>query len=386
MFGKRRIYLDWAAGAPVTRSAERAYLRASASFGNPSSPHAEGLAAKAVLEDARTRIARELSMKPDDVIFTAGATEANNLAIQGTVIAKKKAGMKDIHLLYLPSAHASVVEAMKSLVGYGVTAEPLKIRDGAVDIRALNEQLRPETALVSVDFVCGETGTIWNVREIGQALKQAGHGTLLHVDASQAPLGESIERTRLAADMITLDAQKVGGMRGLGVLAAPRTLRMEPLQHGGGQERGMRPGTQAPALAAAFATALEEARVCRESFRHRAGRMRGGLIACIRDIPELYINEGKEGVAHILNLSLPGRDTDYLAALLNEAGFAVSTRSACESESEDGSRAVLSLTGDPARAASTLRVSWGPVTRERELRQLGKALIAAAAFLDGSTA
>ena len=386
MFGKKRTYLDWAAGAPVARSAERAYLRAAAAFGNPSSPHAEGLAAKAILEDARVRIARELSMKADDVIFTGGATEANNLAIQGTVIAKKKAGMQDIHLLYLPSAHASTVETMKSLAGHGVTAEPLSINNGEVDISALKQQLRPETALVSVDFICGETGTVWNVREVGQALKEAGHGTLLHVDASQAPLEESIERTRLAADMITLDAQKVGGMRGLGVLAAPRMLGLEPLRHGGGQERELRPGTQAPALAAAFAAALEEARICRDTFRHRAKRMRKEFIGAVCGIAELHINEGKEGVARIINLSLVGRDTDYLAALLNEAGFAVSTRSACESESEDGSRAVLALTGEAARATSTLRISWGPVTKERELRHLSRALIGAVAFLDGRAA
>jgi cysteine desulfurase len=289
-------------------------------------------------------IARELAAKPDDIIFTSGATEANNLAIQGAI------GEGTSHVLYLPSAHASTVETLKAMEEAGIEIEPLTIKEGKIDIESLKRQVRPETVLVSTDFVCGETGTLWNTREVRHALDGARapgeKRILLHVDASQAPFEESLERTRLGADLITLDAQKVGGMRGVGVLVAPRTAALSPVIYGGGQERGLRPGTPAHALAAAFACSLVEAREGRETFAKDARKMREALIEETRDIHGVHVNQGKEGMAHILNISLLARDTDYLAALLDADGFAVSTKSACESDSEAGSRAVIALTGN----------------------------------------
>lgn len=391
MFAKKRTYLDWAAAAPVTAAAARAHMRALAAYGNPSSPHAEGRAAKEILESARTAVAREMMMKPDDIVFTSGATESNNIAIQGVLAAALRArpGVRP-HLLYLPSAHASVVETMRA-AGYAADAEPLPVIDGKIGISALKRMLRPETILVSMDFACGETGTLWNVREVLHALDGARTGTngriYLHVDASQAPWTELPERTRLAGDLITLDAQKIGGMRGAGILAAPRLVALDAITHGGGQERGVRPGTPAVAHAAAFAAALAAASAGREAFARRARSARLKLVTDIRTaIPDSLINEGADGVPHILNISLPGRDTDYLVALLDEAGFAVSTKSACESDSEQGSRAVLALTGDAARAKSTLRISWGPSVRERDLHRFVRALIRSVQFLDSNNA
>ncbi len=382
MFGKKRTYLDWAAAAPVSAVAARAASSALVTYGNPSSPHSEGRAAKDILEAARLVVARELSMKADDIIFTSGATEANNLAIQGVVMAAKTKESKP-HVLYLPSAHASTVETVRALSGWGVDVEPLHIKDGAIDIETLKKQVRPETVLVSVDFVCSETGTVWNTREVRHALPQ---NILLHVDASQAPLEESLERTRLGGDLITFDAQKIGGVRGTGVLAVPRTVLLSPVLHGGGQERNVRPGTESVAGASAFAAAFTEVRENREAFATHAKRVRVDLISRIKDIPRLEVNQGKNGVAHILNISLFGRDTDYLAALLDEAGFAVSTKSACESDSPEGSRAVFALYGDKERATSTLRISWGPTTKERELEQFTESLRTAVVFLDANPA
>ncbi|HVW82397.1 MAG TPA: aminotransferase class V-fold PLP-dependent enzyme, partial [Candidatus Paceibacterota bacterium] len=152
MFWKKRIYLDAAAGREASAS----------------STHAEGRAMKERLEDAREKVARLVECKADDVVFTSGATEANALAILG--LAKRGA-----HMLYLPSAHPSIIENMKlAAERYGARVEPLKIRDGQVDIEALKTQLRPETVLVSMEAVCGETGTIWNTREVALALTEVG--------------------------------------------------------------------------------------------------------------------------------------------------------------------------------------------------------------------
>ena len=374
---KKRVYLDVAAGMS----------------GNPSSPHEEGRRAKKMLEEARTAIARLVEVQSDDVVFTSGATEANALAILGSLRAgsTKNQTPRTKHALYLPTAHASVVENMKALAEEGVEVEELPIRDARVDCEKLKRMLRPETTLVSMDAVCGETGVIWNTREVAQTLSaHVGRSTsymggrmLLHVDASQAPLTEKITRAHFGADLMVLDASKIGETRGIGALVAHRTISLASLYRGGGQERGLRPGSEAPELACRFAAALLAAALGRGKFRAFAERTRAELIKMIaKEIPDAYINGSSNQAPHILNLSLLGRDTDYLAALLDEDGFAVSTRSACESDSEDGSRAVLVLTGDTERAKATLRISWGPETKKRELHRFVNALVRAVVFID----
>ncbi len=378
MFWKKRTYLDYVAGVS----------------GNPSSPHEEGRRAKKMLEDARTNIARLLEVQSDDVIFTSGATESNALAILGIA----KAGD---HVLYLPSAHASIVENMKLLAERGVEVDVLPIKNWRVDCEKLKELLKPNTKLVSMDAVCGETGVIWNTRDVASMLAKAHSGesknasaqaarpiqhafsnppsrAFLHVDASQAPFTEKITRAHFGADMLTLDASKVGAIRGIGALVAHRTIPITPLYEGGGQERGLRSGSESPELAREFAAALRAAAYDREAFRARVS-----LIETItHGILNVFINEGAEQTPHILNISLPNRDTDYLVALLDEAGFAVSTRSACETDSVEGSRAVLALTGDPERAKSTIRISWSPRVNRSDLIKFAKALTRAVAFID----
>lgn len=384
-----RIYLDWAAAAPVSGAAKRAFLKALSAYGNPSSAHEEGRAAKAILEGARADIARAAGAKAEHVVFTGSATEANALALEGYVRARLSEGARpeDVHVLYLPGAHASITETVEALSAIGVKTEALPLKEGNIDLVRLSKMLRPETALVSLEAVSSETGARFDTRGVRRALDEAlptGNSRIaLHVDASQLPLVESFERTRLGADLLTLDAQKVGGVRGIGCLIQAAGITLAPVIRGGGQERGLRSGTPAPALAAAFAVALTEAAGKREAFAARAREARVQLIKRLTTaLPYMVVNEGTRNTPHILNISLPGRDTDYLQALLNEHGFAVSTRSACESDSEEGSRAVRALSVDAERARVTLRVSWGPDTSQRALERFAAALIKDIRFLD----
>ncbi len=385
MFTKKRIYLDLAAGAD----------------GNPSSPHAEGRAARAMLEDARTRIARLLEVQADDILFTSGATESNALAILGVVRAGRARGVSP-HVLYLPSAHASLVENVKLLEREGAVVEALPIRDGRVDTEALAHLLRSETVLVTMEAVCGETGTIWNTREVAEVIRRhrqhtslapSGPGSalgqpvasisvlpVLHVDASQAPWTENSTRAHFGADLVTFDGAKVG-VRGIGLLVAHRTLPLEPLYRGGGQERGLRPGGEAPHLARALAESLARVSEGREAFRARAEGDRMHLLSTLVPLTGWFVNEASTHVPNVVNLSFPGLDTDYLVALLDEAGFAVSTKSACETDSSEGSRSVLALTGDAERSKATLRVSWGPAISRRDLTRFGEALVRSVGFL-----
>lgn len=387
----QRIYLDWAAAAPVRADAARAHARALGAFGNPSSPHAEGRSSRTVLEDARTRIARLAGTKPDAVLFTGGATEANALAIVGQLRERIAAGTPAarLHVLYRPGAHASIRGAVAMLEEDGVIAEPIPMAGATVDLVALAAALRPETVLVAIEAVCGETGARFDLRGVRTALdaagRAAGNRILLHADASQLPLVESFERTRLAADTVALDAQKVGGVRGIGALVAPRTLPMAPLMRGGGQERGLRPGTEPAASAAAFAAALEGAAADAPAFAARARADRERVIAALQaGVPDLVANGGNRTAPHILNVSFPERDTDYLAALLDRDGVAVSNRSACDTDNA-GSAAVQAMTGDAALAASTLRLSWGPSTPSRAVDRAARAVVRAVRFLDANS-
>lgn len=368
MFTRKRISLDFAAGV----------------LGNPSSPHEEGRDAKELLEDARTAVARVLEVKSDDVIFTSGATEANALAILGVARAAKEKGIIP-HVLYAPTAHASLVQNAQALTKEGCVVEALPLKAGLVDVEALSPMLRPETILVAMDAVCGETGTVWNTREVAKVLQKhrayAGAAPWLSVDASQAVYTEKFTRAHFEADLLVLDGGKLG-VRGVGCIVVPRTIPVEPLYLGGGQERGLRAGTENVELVEDFADLLAAAMGAHESFRAHAEEARAALMEHLETIPNLHIYEAKEQAPNIVSLSLPGRDTDYLVALLDEAGYAVATRSACETDSEEGSRAILALTGDQERAKSTLRVSWGPRISTRELTAFARALADAVHFVD----
>lgn len=373
MFGKARVYLDVA----------------SSPRGNPSAPHAEGRAARERLEQARTDIARLVEAKPDDVIFTSGATEANALAILGSVRATKA---EQPHVLYLPSAHASLVENVRALRAEGAVVEPLRITQGAVDLKHLETQVRAETVLVAMEAVCGETGTVWDTRAVKTVLEAVARAqkrvpALLHVDASQAPRTEKITRAHFGADLLTFDGSKVGTLCGVGCLVAPRTIALTPLYYGGGQEREVRSGTPDVLAASALALQLVQVAQARERFRSESEHMRALLAQRITErLRDVYINVGAASAPHILNLSFIGRDTDYLVALLDERGFAVSTRSACETDSADGSRPVYALYADRDRAHSTLRISWGSVPTLRTLRRFTDALVASVLFIDEASA
>ncbi len=382
----KRVYLDYAAAAPVSKGAKRAFLRALSVYGNPSSAHEEGRRGKKLLEEARERIARMATAKKEHLTFTSGATEANTLALEGYA-AKLLAGGRtpsSIQFFYHQGAHASVTHVMERLAGKGITVVPLPLIQGRIDIDALKKLVGEDTALISLEAISPETGMRHATRELRTMLDSAScTHTLIHVDASQLPLVESFERERLSADLLTLDAQKIGGVRGIGCLIRSARAELLPLYLGGGQERGLRSGTESPALAQAFAHALHEAQKEREKFAARSQRMRARLIQKIQEEIENVVVLGGAGAApHLLTIALPSRDTDYLQALLDADGYAVGTKSACESDSVDGSRMAFAETGKNELAASTLRISWGPEVQEKTLLRFALALISRIRFLD----
>lgn len=381
---KRRIYLDAAAAYPVRNSARRAFLRALSVSGNPSAPHSEGRKAAEILEEARASIAEETGAKADAVIFTSGATESNALAIVGHIQARISAGAQPetLEVFFSPTQHASVIGAVEEVRRRGVRVREIPLTDGALNLSELAASITPNTALITLDVICGETGARFDTRAVRKIIdaRPVTERPVFHVDATQAPLVERIDRTRLGADFISFDAQKIGGVRGIGALIAPRTIPLVPLVEGGGQERGVRSGTPSPALAAAFATALTDAASERDAFTARAAELLSRVRKEMAKMSEVVVNTPTKHAPHILNVSLIGVDADYLVALLDEAGVAVSSRSACESDAE-GSRVVLAFTKDAARASSTLRISLTAMTTKHDARMFLRALASSLRFL-----
>lgn len=386
---KKRVYLDWASAAPVLPEALSAFKSSISVFGNPSSAHTEGRQAKVLLESARTTIARLVGVKSPSVIFTSGATEANTLAIQGRIERCLLEGMtyKDMHVLYLPTMHSSVTKTVRHLETMGVCVEEIPMTGTTVHVDALSALITSSTILICMDAVCGETGTRFDTLKVRRVLDSHSSYSkaILHIDATQLPLVERIEYTRLGADLLVFDAQKVGGVRGMGCLIAPHSKAIAPTTFGGGQEQGMRPGTEPVALASAFAAALSKCAKHASTFAVQAAKDRQKLIASIETaIPTARILTSKSQAPHILTMSFPGLDTDYMIALLDRDGFTLSTRSACETDSENGSPVVYQLTGNQELAASTLRVSWGPTTRSYELETFVTTLKEITTFLSGT--
>ena len=375
MLFRRRVNLDVAASAPVLPGALRAFSKAAKLCGNPSAPHEEGRAARAVLEEARTSIARLAGVRAPAVVFVSGATEANNLALRSVFL--ESSG----HILYAEGAHASITETVAALVKEGCTADAIPFKDGALDRARLVALIRSDTKIVVVERVASETGVMTDCRDVRRTLDANGAAhILLQVDATQAPFIDSIERTHLGADYLTLDAQKIGGVRGIGALLHSPRAKVHPMIQGGGQEQGVRSGTPSPALAAAFAHALTVREEGRAAFIERASRLRTRMKEEMKG-DAIFVNEGRQQAPHILNLSLLERDTDYLVALMDAAGVAVSTRSSCETDAE-GSRGVMALVNDAQRSAATLRISFGPETTDAQIDAGIRAFSQAVRFID----
>jgi cysteine desulfurase len=376
---KKRVYLDYASGAPLSAKALRAYSRALTLFGNASSAHTEGRAAHDALQEARTTIARSLGTKPDELIFTSGGTEANALAIWGHLYALLRDGknFSDFHVITTTIEHSSILNSFKRLEfdGVGVTyVAPDK--NGIVPAEDILKAVRPNTVLVSMAHVNSELGTVQRIAEIGAELRKLPNPPTFHVDAAQSPLYLDAGPHVLRADMVSYDAQKVLGPKGVGILYRNFSVPLMSLYGGGTQERSVRPGTEnVPAVVAAavaFADAAEERKERAEKVR----ALRDSLVELLtKEVPEAEVlGSLKHRIANNLFITIPGADGDYLTVLMDREGVAISPRSACIGSGGGYSEVALELTGDKRKAAGTIRFSLGPTTTGAELRHAVKAL------------
>ncbi len=387
-FQKKRIYLDYASAPPVSTAAEVAMRSASAYIGNPGAIHREAVEAKRALEDARARIAALLEVKAREIVFTSGLTETNNLAILGTarMLERTKRTLEGTHWIVSSIEHSSVLDCFAEIERLGGTVLHVDPDErGIIHAETVEKALRPETVFVSIGWANNEIGTIQPLSKISRVIRdfESKHGTsiLLHSDAGQAPLYLSTTAHSLGVDLLALGGNKLYGPHGVGALFLRNTSDLAKVLQGGPQERGLRPGTENVALALGFAAALEEIAALRheESIRVQALRDKfaGSLV---KGIPGLVINgDLKHALPHMLNVSIPNsmswRTAEYLTLQLDQAGIAVSTKSACREGEESRSHVVEALGGEQWRAQNTLRFSFGASTTESDIQRATDVLI-----------
>ncbi|MCR2801050.1 cysteine desulfurase family protein [Microbacterium sp. zg-Y818] len=374
------VYLDHAATTPLRPEARDAWVAASATVGNPSSIHGGGQAARRVLEDARERIAAALHADPIEVVFTSGGTESVNLAIKGLWWARA-AGAQAV---VLPDGehHATLdtVAWLNAHQGAEVRAVPLH-PTGAIDTDAFAAAL-PGAALATALVANNEVGTVNDV--VALAAASATAGVPLHLDAVGAfghldvdfALWRGDASGAAGLSTLSVSAHKVGGPVGIGALVVSRHVTPAALLHGGGQQRGLRSGTQDVAGAAAFAVAAELAVAERESEAARLGALRDRLVDGIRHVvPEAQLLGDPlrrlPGNAHLL---FPGVAGETLLFLLDQQGIAVSTGSACQAGVPEPSHVVRALGRSDDEARSVLRVSLGRTTTAADVDALLAAL------------
>lgn len=383
------IYLDNNATTPVLPAVWDAMRPYSTEFfGNPASAHAVGRRARQALEDARDRVAKLLGAFSDEVIFTSGATEANNLALFGL------AGTPPAHILTSPVEHSSVTEPLRHLKQLGFAVDHLPVDPvGRVRADALPPLLRPDTRLLSVMLANNETGALQPVAELARLLHDSPlappHFPLFHCDAAQAVGRLPVHFHKLGVTALTLSAHKFHGPKGVGTLLLRRDTRLAPHVFGGHQQQGRRPGTEPVALVVGLAAALELAEHERDTRAAHVLRLRERFLTRLRGDAAPVVLNGPEsgGVPHTLNLSFPGCSADVLLMNFDLAGIACSTGSACSSGSLLPSP-VLQAMGVPDEVLrSAMRFSFSAlltdadvddaagrvVTVVQRLRQRGKA-------------
>ncbi len=355
-------------------------------FGNPSSVHRWGREARAALDEARERVARCLGAHPDEVCFTSGGTEADNLAVLGPLRSQVEKGRRVI--LSTPIEHKAVLATVHHAARDGVTERMLTVtKGGVVDVAASNAAIDESVAVCTVMWVNNEVGTIQPVPEIAERVK--AHGGIMHTDAVQAFGKIDIDVSKLGIDLLTISGHKIGAPKGIGAMYIRRGTRLDPLFHGGSQDRGRRPGTENVAYAVALARAAELAVEERETEWTRLESLRDSLEeGLLARIPDAVVHgRGAQRAPHVLNISVPGTDSESLLMALDLAGVAASAGSACQSGNVTPSHVLLAMGVKPDLAIAAVRMSLGSLTTQEHVTrvvELFPALIAKARRLSGA--
>lgn len=354
------VYLDYSATTPVDKRVLESFDKATIEYnGNANSLHVEGLKAKELMESAVNQVATLLKVKQDEIIFTSGASEANNLAIKGIV---ENSSGKTIITTKLE--HSSILSCVDFLEKKGYIIKYVNIKDnGQIDLDQLEELIDNDTVLVSICEVNSEIGIIQNVDEIGKILKKYPR-VVFHVDGTQAVGKKQINLENI--DLYSFSAHKIYGLKGIGCLVKKENINLVPLIHGGKSQTVYRAGTPPVALMVSLAKALRLVLMDLDNNIKYVEELRKKLISGLKKIDSVIINSNDYCVPHIINFSVLNIKPETLLHSLEEDEIYLSTKTACSS-SEDLSLSVLELTKDEEKAKSSLRISLSVLTKYNEI-------------------
>lgn len=379
VMNKRPLYFDYAATTPVDERVIQVMLEClgfNAHFGNPaSSSHAFGREARGYVERARQQVAQLVGAQPEQIVWTSGATESNNLALKGVMQAR---GVSGGHVITSQIEHKAVLDTARQLQEAGVAVTYLvPDADGLISAQAVSEALRDDTFLVSLMLVNNELGTLNDIPAIGQVVRE--RGALLHVDAAQGTGKVAIDLARWPVDLMSFSAHKLYGPKGIGALyVGPRAQQHVQAQiHGGGHEGGLRSGTLATHQIAAMGAAFALAGELFEEETAAIVRLRGRLLEQLAGIAGLRLNGSvTQRIPHTLSLTFTEGGFDGAAL---GAALAFSATSACNSASNAPSHVLLALGHDAGQAARTIRLSLGRFTCEQDVDRAAQLIQAATA-------
>lgn len=366
---QRPVYLDYAATTPVRPEVLEAMLPylSSDSFGNPSSAHRFGRAARAGIEQARRLIAESLGAEPSQVIFTSGGTEADNLGIVGAALAARDRG-SPMCVAVSAIEHKAVLAAAHAVTHLGGSEVVLPVnQSGVLDLEVLDRVLAQRPAVVSVMWVNNETGVIQPVREIAGRCQEAR--ITFHTDAVQALGKVPVSVNELSCTLLTISGHKIGAPKGIGALIVRDRKAIEAILHGGGQQFGIRPGTENVAGAVALGRATQLAAAEQAELAQRLRRLRDDLAARLKAlVPDLVVNaEGSERAPHLLSIAIEGADSEALLMHLDLAGIAASSGSACSTGAVEPSHVLVAMGVPRELALGAIRFSFGRESTEADV-------------------
>jgi len=354
------IYLDYSATTPVNKEVIDTYLSVCTDFiGNPNSMHSLGIKSKKLIDASTKQIADILGVKPSEVIYTSGASEANNTAIKGVCFKYKSRGK---HIITTELEHSSIIAPLNFLSSLGYEIDFVKLdKNGLVDLDDLKRLLRDDTVLVTIASVNSEVGVKQDLKEISKIVK-SNPKTLFHSDVTQSIGKDKIDFSIL--DMASMSCQKFYGMKGIGALIKKENLIIEPLVHGGKSTTIFRSGTPPTPLIASFAKAL---RLAYEDFNEKSKKVKEVHDYLIEKLKKLDvdINSNDKCMPHIVNISLRGIKSETMLHALEDFNIFISTQTACSTG--DYSKAVFAITGDKKRAESSMRISLSHLTTKKEI-------------------
>ena len=361
------VYLDNSATTRVyPETAELMMTILTEDFGNPSSMHKCGVTAEHYVRDAQADAAKSIHALPEEILFTSGGTESNNEALMGTALARKRTGM---HILSTNVEHPSVGAALDFLEkeGFLVTRLPVNA-DGIVTPEQVTEALRPDTILVSVMMVNNEIGSIFPIEGIAKAVHKKNPKTYVHTDAIQAYGKLPINVSKLNVDLLSVSAHKLHGPKGVGFLYVRKGLLLRPIIYGGGQQKGMRSGTENVPGIAGFASAIRRSVLDQKVLEQRNERIAGlrdRLIAGLTALPEVFSHSF--GAPHIASISFTGVRAEVMLHSLESEGIYVSAGSACSSNKKRESSVLKAIDLPAEQRESTLRFSFSEENTEEEV-------------------